>query len=126
MEWVILVIAIAALVVAFFYIRSDPKAPPWIRRLAYLILFAFAVYLGIGVIAAFILPLDVLSASTLGFWTLALLAYLILGGVWVVRLIPSRQSPAAFFRKSWSLADTALIVAFVIGVIGTANGLLAP
>jgi membrane protease YdiL (CAAX protease family) len=123
MEWIVLVIAIAALVTTFMYIRSDSKAPPWIRRIAYLILLAFAVYLGIAVVAAFILPLDALAASTLGLLALALVAYLVLGAVWVLRLTPSRQSPAAFFRKSWTSIDTVLVAAFVIGVVGTVYGL---
>jgi hypothetical protein len=125
-EWGTLIAVIVAMIIALARIRNDPAYTPEVRRRSYRVLVGYVIYLAAGVAVLLALPLGMLRIATFGFLLLAILVYIAWGGLWILRLTPSRRPPPAWVLKPWTRLDAVLIAVFAVGVAGTVWGLMTP
>ncbi len=113
MEWVVSIVVVAAMAVAVAQIAGDPKS----RRHIFVVLGLYVAYLAAGVGALLILPLDRIGGPALMSAIAAILAWIALGALWILRTTPSGRPPPAFLLRRWSVLDWGLIAVVVAGAV---------
>ncbi|MCB1517702.1 MAG: hypothetical protein KDJ19_08835 [Hyphomicrobiaceae bacterium] len=119
MEWGVAIAVILAGALAIGQIYRDPAYTPEIRKRSLRALLLFTAYILAGAVFLIALPLERLTVTGLAFLLPAILAWVGLGGLWILRTTPSKRPPPDWVLRSWTWLDWGLIGLFGIGCLGT-------
>ncbi len=119
MELGVLIVVIAAGLAALAQIRSDPRITKEFRRKSYAALAFYAVFIICGIGALLLFPFRPGSAVVASSAVAFILAWTVLGALWLMRLAPRLREPPAWLMRPWSPLDLTLI-AIAIGAAAVA------